>query len=365
MDLFSRLSRHLPLRVVLTLLLAFAAAQLCLRLHTPLPWMIGPLLMTAIASTLGAPTLSWTPLRNVGQMVIATALGLYFTPQVIDLVAGLWWAILLGIVWSLVLGVTQALAMEYQHAGRIEGVNRATAYFASSIGGASEMTLLAEGYGARTDMVASAHSLRVLMVALIVPFALQWSGLHGTDTSLPGARSVVWSGLPVLLGLSLLGCGLMLRLRMSNPWFIGALGVSMALTIGGVSLSAIPGWLSNAAQMVIGVSLGVRFTPAFVRAAPLWMASVALGTVAMILASAGFAWVLAWAIAHFSSAASIHPATLMLGTAPGGIAEMAITAKVLQMGVPVVTAFHVTRLAAVLILTEPVYRWWYRGRAAS
>jgi uncharacterized membrane protein AbrB (regulator of aidB expression) len=85
----------------------------------------------------------------------------------------------------------------------------------------------------------------------------------------------------------------------------------------------------------------------------------------MIVASAGFAWVLAWAIAHFSNVSSIHPATLMLGTAPGGIAEMAITAKVLQMGVPVVTAFHVTRLAAVLILTEPVYRWWYRGRAAS
>ena len=364
MDLLSRLSRHLPLRIVLTLLLACAAAQGCLWLHTPLPWMIGPLAMTALASMLGAPTLSWTPLRNAGQLVIATALGLYFTPQVVDLVAGLWWAILLGVGWALALGVAQALAMEYQHVGRIAGVNRATAYFSSSIGGASEMTLLAEGYGARTDMVASAHSLRVLMVALIVPFALQWSGLHGMDTSLPGSRTVIWSGLPLLLGLSGLGCALMLRLKWSNPWFVGALAASMVLTIADVRLSAIPGGLSNAAQMVIGVSLGVRFTPGFVRAAPLWMASVALGTVAMIAASAAFAWALAWAIAHFSSAPPLHPATLMLGTAPGGIAEMAITAKVLQMGVPVVTAFHVTRLAAVLMLTEPVYRWWYRERPA-
>jgi uncharacterized membrane protein AbrB (regulator of aidB expression) len=39
---------------------------------------------------------------------------------------------------------------------------------------------------------------------------------------------------------------------------------------------------------------------------------------------------------------------------------MAITAKVLQLGVPVVTAFHVTRLAAVLLLAEPMYRWWYQ-----
>ena len=50
----------------------------------------------------------------------------------------------------------------------------------------------------------------------------------------------------------------------------------------------------------------------------------------------------------------------MLGVAPGGIAEMSITAKVLQLGVPLVTAFHVMRLAAVLLLTEPMYRWWQR-----
>ena len=36
--------------------------------------------------------------------------------------------------------------------------------------------------------------------------------------------------------------------------------------------------------------------------------------------------------------------------------------KVLQLGVPVVTAFHVTRLAAVLLLTEPLYRWFYQSR---
>jgi uncharacterized membrane protein AbrB (regulator of aidB expression) len=48
---------------------------------------------------------------------------------------------------------------------------------------------------------------------------------------------------------------------------------------------------------------------------------------------------------------------MILGTAPGGIAEMAITAKVLQLGVPVVTAFQVCRLVAVLVLAEPLFGW--------
>jgi uncharacterized membrane protein AbrB (regulator of aidB expression) len=47
----------------------------------------------------------------------------------------------------------------------------------------------------------------------------------------------------------------------------------------------------------------------------------------------------------------------VLGTAPGGIGEMAITAKVLQVGVPMVTAFQVCRLVAVLLLVEPLYHW--------
>jgi uncharacterized membrane protein AbrB (regulator of aidB expression) len=46
---------------------------------------------------------------------------------------------------------------------------------------------------------------------------------------------------------------------------------------------------------------------------------------------------------------------LMLGVAPGGIAEMAITAKVLQLGVPLVTAFQVFRMAGVVLVTGPLY----------
>jgi uncharacterized membrane protein AbrB (regulator of aidB expression) len=56
----------------------------------------------------------------------------------------------------------------------------------------------------------------------------------------------------------------------------------------------------------------------------------------------------------------LHPATLVLATAPGGIAEMAITAKVLQLGAPVVTAFQVCRLITVLVLVEPLYRRLYK-----
>lgn len=40
------------------------------------------------------------------------------------------------------------------------------------------MTLLAERCGARTDLVAAAHSVRMAMAVLSVPLAMQWAKQH-------------------------------------------------------------------------------------------------------------------------------------------------------------------------------------------
>jgi len=345
-----------PLRLVITLLMALAGAEICVWLQTPLPWMIGPLLVTAAASMLRAPTESWLPLRCAAQATIGIALGLYFSPEMAVLVARQWWAIVLGIGWTIVLGLLFGVWLHHSYAHRLAGFNRSTSYFAGGIGAASEMTLLAERAMGRTDLVAAAHSMRVLIVTILIPFGLQWSGVHGLDLSQAVSNlEVRWLGLVWLVLAACLGAWILHSLDGPNPWFMGALLTSMALTVSGLELSAVPKDLSNIAQLVIGVSLGVRFTPAFVHTAPSWLMSVALGTVGLIGLSAAFAWAL-------SLGTGLPLATMILGTAPGGIAEMAITAKVLQLGAPVVTAYQVCRLVAVMVLQGPLYQWLY-GRS--
>ncbi len=341
---------HFLLRVAGTLLLALAAALLCVWLRTPLPWMIGPLLATAAATLLRQRTESWVPLRNLGQATIGLALGLYFTPAVGALVLGLWWAVALGILWAFLLGWLFSLWLQRCNARHLPGLSPATTWFAGAVGGASEMTLLAERAGGRTDLVAAAHSLRLLIVAVVIPFALQFSGVQGLDAAGSAARPVSAAGL-LLLGLAAAGGAWLLeRVGRANPWFLGPMVVAVLLTLGGLELSAIPGWLSALAQLLIGVSLGVRFTPAFLHTAPRWLAAVALGTLTMIVLCTGLAGLLA-------GVTGLHPATLVLGTSPGGITEMSITAKVLQLGAPVVTVFQLCRLFAVLLLVEPLFRW--------
>jgi membrane AbrB-like protein len=334
-----------------TLLLAFLGAQACLWANTPIPWMLGPLIVTATASMAGAPTYSWPLMRKFGQATIGMSLGLYFSPDMVALIGRLWWAIGLAIVWSLAMGYLCGVWLFRLNKERNPDLQRSTTYFSGAIGGASEMTQLAERMGGRSDWVASAHSLRVLLVTITIPFAMQWGQFNGHAMWQSSPVAFDPLGLAALIVLSGLSVALLRRFHSANPWFLGSLAVGILVTALGQSWTSIPSAMSQAAQMFIGISLGVQFTPRFLRTAPHWLASVGLSTLSMMGLSVLFSWLLAQAI-------DLPTATLVLGTAPGGMAEMTITAKVLQLGVPIVTAFQVSRLVAILILVGPIYRWW-------
>jgi membrane AbrB-like protein len=336
---------HRAARIAATLLGAALAARLAHATHLPLPWLIGPLAATALAGVAGVPVAASLRLRNAGQWAIGVALGLYFTPPVVRQLGSLAPFIAVGVAWALVLGWGFHRFLRRLNPGE----SAATTYFAAAIGGASEMAVLADRHGARIDRVASAHSLRLLLVVLCLPLAFKLAAVHGVAEVAPAARHVHPGGLLLLLAATLAGVALVQRLKLPNPWVLGALGVTLALSAAGQALSALPREATNAGQLFIGVALGSRFTPAFARAAPRWLASVAVGSLAMIAVSAGFGALLA-------EAAGLHPATGALATAPGGIAEMCITAQVLGLGVPVVTAFQVLRYLAVLLLTAPLFR---------
>ena len=181
------------IRVAWTLLLGAAAALACEGLGTPLPWTIGPLVATAAFGVAGVPLAASAGLRNAGQWAIGTALGLYFTPPVVALVLGQAGAIVAGVAWALAIGAAFGAFLRRANAGPRQP-DAATAWFAGAIGSATEMAVLAERHGARVDLVASAHSLRVLIVVVGVPVAFRYARLDGIDPTLPGPREVLLPG---------------------------------------------------------------------------------------------------------------------------------------------------------------------------
>ena len=334
--------------VCLTLALAGLAGFAAQGVHSPLPWMLGPLFAVALLRMLAAPLRPLAGGRQAGQWAIGTALGLYFTPAVLGLLTAnlLLVAVIAG--GALLIGMLCALVT-----ARLTAEDRPTAFFASLPGGASEMAVVAERFGGAVDRIASAHALRVMLVVAVVPFGLSWVGAHGSDLYLPLASVVVPARLPALVAVSLCGVGLLAAMRVGNAWVLGPLfGVGL-VTGFGVSLSALPGWVVNGGQLLIGCALGCRFSPSFFRAAPRFLAAA---TVSALLAVA-----LGFLLALAAAAASSTPlATLVLAAAPGGVSEMCITAKVLQLGVPLVTVCHVLRVVLLTLGAPALYRLFLR-----
>ncbi|RZM01435.1 MAG: AbrB family transcriptional regulator [Variovorax sp.] len=331
--------------VAATLALGLAGAALCVYLHTPLPWMIGPLLAVAGLRMAGAPLRLPQPMRNGGQWIIGLALGLNFTPAVTaQLLQYAHWVIL-SVGVALVVGVLGGRLLQ-----RLSGVDSKTAFFAIAIGGSSEMAIQAERYGGRVDQVAAAHSLRILMVVLIIPGLFRLFGLHGTDLYVPVGATFDPRGFAQLAVLTLAVGWVLNRFRVPNAWIIGPLLVTIALTAGGIQWSTAPRWMVNIGQLLIGCALGIRFNRAFMRTAPRYMASVAAASLLLMGVMAAFGLGLAWV-------SGIPGPTAVLATAPGGIAEMSLTAKVLQFGVPLVTVFHVSRVLTMVLSIGPLYAW--------
>jgi membrane AbrB-like protein len=283
--------------------------------------------------------------RSVGQWVIGVSLGLYFTAPVVGVLA----EHLVSVVGGLLFAIGLAFYGTYL-LRRFANVDVKTAWFSSAIGGAAEMTNLAERYGVRPDLVASAHSMRMITVVVLVPFTLQWLGISGIDSFVVGAKQISYIGLAQLFGLTAIGVFVATRMKMPNAWVLGPMFLTIGFTASGMEFSAIPDWLSKVAQLSVGWGLGDRFRPGFFRTAPRFLMMVVVFTATALLLAFGFATVL-----HMVS--GLPTVSLMLGVAPGGISEMAITAKVLHLGVPLVTAFQVFRMAGVVLVTGPLYAY--------
>jgi len=331
--------------IVLAVVLCTAAGALCAWIKTPLPWMIGPLAVMALARWRNWPVDAPFIFRDSGQAIIGTALGLYFTPQVVAQISRFAPLMVVAGFAALCTGYVSSLVLRRLY----PNMDTPTAFYSCVPGGASEMAVLAERYGGRQDLVAVAQSLRILMVVGTVPFIYTYGGVHGLDMYQPGARVIDPAGMALLFAITIAGGFVLKFARLPNAFMLGPLIFSIALTAYDVKLSALPTWLTNIGQLVLGCSLGAKFEHDFFHSAPRFLGAVALSTLVSVLLLAGFGWALGWVI-------GVHPATAILATAPGGIAEMSITAKVLQLGVPVVTAFHVSRVVVLVTVSSTMYR---------
>ena len=234
MNEFSNLRPRLP-GMVRALAVALPAGFLFDRLALPVPWMIGPMIAVGAINLLG-PRMHAPPFaRQIGQVILGSAVSLYFTPTVVAALISNLGAIAAATLAAFVVGGFGALTLS-----RASGVEGKSTFFASIPGGAMAMAVLAERYGAQIAPVAVAHSLRVSIVVITIPIALTYGGIPleaaAYRPELPLDLQVLapWLALGFVLG------EISERCRLQNGYLLTPIFFGAALTVGGVRLSAVP-----------------------------------------------------------------------------------------------------------------------------
>ncbi|MFC7705451.1 AbrB family transcriptional regulator [Plastorhodobacter daqingensis] len=323
-----------PARLALFMLLACGGGWLFQHIGSPLPWMIGPLVVTAALCISGLlPVQVPNRIRPFGQVIVASQIGLSFTPATMEKL--LWLAPVMLITAAMTLACIILIALAFS---RWSGMSVAQGFLAAVPTSPVEAAAMAIDHRIDPTPVIVSQTLRLAGVVLILPVGM--FALEGW----PATRELPYSEVPFdplnILILALCGFGAMFvfrRLRIPNPNFLGPLTVMAAMAASGYGPGPYPGLVLAAAQVVLGAWLGSTFRREILtRAGRLVMTSVVSSVTLLVLCSsiaAAIAWV-----------SGLNWQLVVLGAAPGGVTEMALTAKFLQQDATIVTAFHLTRI---------------------
>lgn len=331
------------LNAIVTVLAATAGGAVASLAHIPLAWMIGALAATA--------ALAWheravvPPLaRPAALILLGLGLGQTFSGPVLGTLLVSLPAILAASVLAILSGVLiTPLFM------RMARTDAQTGYFCAIPGGVVVMAVLAQRAGGSVPAVTLAQTLRVIIVVFLFPPAIILLAPHGDASAFQTAREALnlWG----LAALTVAGTGvafLYRRFGMANPWMMGPCSLAILLAATGSLPSSVPMELVNAAQIAMGATLGSRMTRKFLlgsrRLATASLASAFLLSALLAALSLPIAW---WG--------ALPLPAVLLGMAPGGMPEMAVTAKALDMAVPLVLSFHLARTVFCNLFIGPIW----------
>ncbi|KEO83875.1 AbrB family transcriptional regulator [Tumebacillus flagellatus] len=348
-----------------TLIVALAGGGLFTLLHVPLNWMLGPIaaVMTWRLST--KRRLVWPgQLRNAGLVVLGYILATSVTRETVTLIGHHLPSMLAATVLTVLFGITMGA-----WGAKLSKGDLASGVFGSVPGGLTQMVVLAEDVKeADTTVVVFMQTIRVIAVIFIVPF-LTVNGFVGGGAGdgtgaqaahvLPALSDVPLATLGLFLVATLGGAWLGVKLHLPAAFLTGPLLANAVVIFCGFQPPQLPTVLLTLAQICIGSSIGLQMQPQRLNN----LRKLTVVTIVSSILLCGFALLVGALLVWWNGDMSLT--TAFLSSAPGGIAEMGVTAHVVHADVTLVTSYQLFRIFFILFLVPPLLRRWILRRSRT
>ena len=327
--------------------LGFAGGACAVWLNWPMPWMLGSLAASAAVILLWRPAvLEDYEFPNALRAGFVALIGVMIGTQVTsDLLAMAGKLTLTLTALVLFIGVTHAGNMVIFR--RLGGYDRATAFYSGTPGGLMESILMGESAGADVRILMAQQFLRIILVIALLPLGLSlWLGEPvGSASGLAlasGGTPVPWQSVLLIVAAALGGLGLATLIKMPAAHLTGPLVLAALCTVTGLVDLHLPVWMIAMAQLVIGVTLGLRFKGSDARLLRRCLGMALVSVLFMLCVGLCFALALEW----LTGIALLH---LFISFAPGGVAEMSVIALSLAANPALVSFHHIARILLTVV----------------
>lgn len=306
-------------------------------INLPLPWMIGAMAFATARRLLDRPVRVPAITRPIGQMIVASSVGLSFTPAAVTALSLLFVPMIGAALLTVLAGFAVAAVLM-----RMARVDVVTATLCSIPMGPVESANLADRHGVLPGPIIFAQTLRIMLLVVFIPPAMVALS-DGTQDPIAVLRGIpwTWGGAVLLGGFGVAGALAARAVGLGNPFFVGSVGGAAVAAAFSLPVTAYPYPVLVAAQVFLGVWLGAVFDRDLLRNAAGFIPGAVASSLLMVALCIVMGLGLAWAI-------DVPWPVMVLSTAPGSMTEMALTAKILQEGIAVVTAFHLVRIFIIL-----------------
>jgi len=332
--------RTYVMKIVLTLLIGAGGAMAYAQTPLPLPWFLGSMLACLAAIAVRVPVKGSPFLTLIMRIVLGLAIGSAFSPEMVDRAGSM--VISLAFVFPYVIFLG---AFGYPYFRLFRGYDRITSFLAAVPGGFQTMVVIGEDSGADLRRLSIIHSTRIMVIVLLVPLWIRFSGPADLNRIIPASATL--SAMNLKEALILIVCGMLgywsaVRLGISGAAIIGPMLANGAVHLFGLAEARVPVELVNISQLVIGIHISCQFAGVTLRELSSTVA-IAFGySVLLMLGAAAFTVLVVWTT-------GIDQNAVALAYAPGGQPEMNLIALVLNFDPAYVALHHLLRVMVIVI----------------
>ncbi|UXM93930.1 AbrB family transcriptional regulator [Bartonella sp. HY329] len=222
-----------------------------------------------------------------------------------------------------------------------------TAIWGSAPGGSSTMVIMAEAYGADERLVAVMQYMRVVIVAALGSILARFVSPSGnTAFEIDFFPTVSWEAFAITLLIAFGGSLGAKYSRIPAGGMLVPFLIAVFLQDFGFITLELPPWILATSYIIIGWTVGLRFTRTILMHALHAIPVLFISIVALIVLCGGFAL----ALSYF---ANVDLLTSYLATSPGGADSISIIAASTNVNLPFVMAYQSVRFIIVTI-TGPI-----------